>query len=345
MDSIPERCPRAYLMIFALLAVIILPATAWGEPDPNRVGAEECGQCHKKEFKAWNRSTHSVVLSDRDDDEAIEKSEEYAEALEIDDIEAAPECSSCHFTYFFDEDGDEQVTGVDCESCHGVGKQWIDIHSDYGSIGGAPIENPEDEDPLHREQRWAQSEAAGMLRPSNIAAVTSNCLDCHTGPGDRIVNEGGHTAGSDFDLPRWLAGEVRHNFHRTNQGENAEITAERARQLYVLGRALQLQYALVGLAGSTEGSAYSSAMQERAKAALSALEAIESAVSTPEVASIVALGKASSLVSPSGTAIEATAEKVAHQAAQFGENHDGSALGAIDPLIPSGARGQAFTGN
>jgi hypothetical protein len=328
-----------------LLVIAIFPMTAWGEPDPNRVGAEECGQCHKKEFKAWNRSTHSVVLSDRDDDEVIEKSEEYAEALGIDDIEAAPECSSCHFTYFFDEDDDEQVTGVDCESCHGVGKQWMDIHSDYGSVGGAPIENPEDEDPLHREQRWAQSEAAGMLRPGNIAAVTSNCLDCHTGPGDRIVNEGGHTAGSDFDLPRWLAGEVRHNFHRTNQGQNAEITAERRRQLYVLGRALQLQYALVGLSSSTEGTPYNSAMQGRAREAITALEAIESAAPTAEIASIVTIGKSTPLVSSDATATESAAEKIADQAAQFGANHDGSALSAIDPLIPSGARGQAFSGN
>ena len=63
--------------------------------------------------------------------------------------------------------------------------------------------------------------------PEQIVLVTRNCLNCHTGPGERVVNEGGHQPGSDFELVSRLRGEVRHNFHRTNQGANAEITPER----------------------------------------------------------------------------------------------------------------------
>ncbi len=57
-----------------------------------RVGPERCGECHKLEFRAWDRSHHALLLSDSESEEVLEKSEEIPSLLGIDDIEtdAAP---------------------------------------------------------------------------------------------------------------------------------------------------------------------------------------------------------------------------------------------------------------
>ena len=119
----------------------------------DRIGPERCGECHKKEFKAWNASTHSMLLSDSEDEEVLVKSEEIPDRLGIDDIESDAACVGCHFSYYRDEEGEEQLTSIDCESCHGAAAGWVDVHSDYGTRDGAQIERGEDENPTHRAAR------------------------------------------------------------------------------------------------------------------------------------------------------------------------------------------------
>lgn len=331
----------------ALLLLVLAPgaARAQGHVHPDKVGAERCGECHKKEFKAWDRSTHSVVLSDRDDPSVIEKSEEYAEKLGIFYIDEEDACASCHFTWFPDAEGEPQVTAVDCESCHGAARQWVDVHSDYGQAAdGSAIDDPAQEDPAHRAMRIQKSDAAGMRRPGEIVDVTRNCLNCHTGPGEKIVNVAGHTPGSDFELVTWLSGEVRHNFHRTKQGANAELTPDRKRQLYVVGRALDLEYALRGLATAKSDGAYSRAMAERAQKAIGHLETIQARQSIDEVGVVLTAAKDLQLTANNTAPLVAAADSIQAAVQQFASQHDGSRLVALDSLIPKGAVATPFGG-
>ncbi len=326
-----------------LLLASTLPAMGLAEDAADKkVGAEKCGECHKKEFKAWNVTKHSQILSDAEDEETIKQSEEIPERLGIDDIEVAAECSNCHFTYFYDEDGDEQLTSVDCESCHGYAREWVDIHSDYGVKNGSPIEDAEDEDPAHREARWKESTREGMLRPSNIYGVASNCLNCHKGPSERVVNIGGHTPGSKFELVSWLQGEVRHNFHRTNQASNAELSRDRKRQLYVLGRALDLEYSLRGLSSASADGPYFQAMKERVNGSKQQLEAVSNVLSLPELTQMLGALAGANLKPNQKAQLSAIANQIGQIAEKFARKHDGSQLAAVDTLIPQNAVGTTF---
>ena len=336
----PARRPRP----------VPVPAQRAGFAPPGagheKVGAERCGECHKKEFRSWNATSHASLLTDSEDDEVVEKAEEIPERLEIDDIEEDAACRGCHFSHYTDFEGDEQVTSVECESCHGAGADWVDVHSDYGSKDGQEIEKAADEDPAHREQRIKTSKQNGMLAPDEVVLVTRNCLGCHTGPDERTVNIGGHTPGSaDFELVSWLSGEVRHNFHRTNQGANAEISTNRRRQLYVIGRALELEYALRGLSGSTQDGTYLEAMKKRVGSAKANLQEISAATSLPEVKTMLSAAAGVSLAPNNQAQALAAADRIHQAARDFAAAHDGSKLGALDAQIPSGKKGSVSQGS
>ena len=340
------RTRRDFAVSGALLgAMFLIGAVSFQAAAADRVGPERCGECHKLEFKAWNETTHGTLLSDSEDDEVLEKSEAIPEALGIDDIETDPSCVGCHFSYYVDDDQEEQLTSVDCESCHGAASGWVDQHSDYGSKDGAPVERARDEDPAHRTKRLADAKASGMLRPAEIVSVTSNCLSCHTGPGEKIVNLGGHTPGSDSELVSWLGGEVRHNFHRTDQGANAKITPERKRQLYVVGRALELEYALRGLAGATKSGSYLDAMVSRVNGAKAHLEAAKAKQALAQIDAMLTAIANVKLAAGNEGAANVAADRVHRAAVDFAAAHDGAALGSIDSLIPNDAKGSAYTGN
>ncbi len=286
-----------------------------------------------------------MLLSDSEDEEVLVKSEEIPDRLGIDDIETDAACVGCHFSYYRDEEGEEQLTSIDCESCHGAAAGWVDVHSAYGTRDGAQIERAEDELPAHRATRRAKAKAKGMRHPDDIVSVTRNCLGCHTGPGEKIVNVGGHSPGSEFELVSWLDGEVRHNFHRTNQGGNDEIAIERKRQLYVTGRALDLEYAFRGLAKATQDGPYLQAMTRRTAEAKGHLKAVASRVSLPELEEMNAAADGVALEANNRANAEAAADRVHAAAIAFANAHDGSGLEAIDSLIPKQRKGSVYTGN
>lgn len=333
---------RGFAMSGTLLgAMFLFGSLPFQAVAADRVGPERCGECHKLEFRAWNESTHGTLLSDSESNEVLEKSEEISEALGIDDIETDASCVGCHFSSYIDDAQEEQLTSVDCESCHGAASGWVDLHGDYGPTG----DRAEDEDPTHKTKRLADAKASGMLNPAEIVSVTSNCLGCHTGPGEQIVNVGGHTPGSNFELVSWLSGEVRHNFHRTGQGANAQITAERRRQLYVVGRALELEYALRGLASATKTGIYREAMVGRINDAKGHLEKVKAKQALTQIDAMLSALASVNLAAGNEGAANAAADRVHRAAVEFAAAHDGAALGSIDPLIPKTEKGSAYTGD
>ena len=117
------------------------------------------------------------------------------------------------------------VAGVSCESCHGGAADWLAIHADYGGDGVTKAT----ESAEHRAQRVEDSIAHGMNNPHNIYLIARQCYDCHTVPNEKLVNVGGHLAGSqDFELVAWSQGMVRHNFLRTGGTTNGDAQPGRA---------------------------------------------------------------------------------------------------------------------
>ena len=104
-----------------------------------------------------------------------------------------------------------------------------------------------------------------MNNPHNVYLIAKQCYNCHTVPNEKLVNVGGHQAGSkDFELVAWSQGMVRHNFLRTGGTANAESTAAQLRVMYVVGVMTDLEYSLRAVAAATQKAAFGVASAERA---------------------------------------------------------------------------------
>jgi hypothetical protein len=196
--------------------------------DPHKVlGAQSCEKCHAAEIQTWKRTPHhETFLTLHRKPEA----QQIASKLGIANFKADSNCIQCHYT--MDQVGGqlEAIAGVSCESCHGPAQDWIAVHNDYG---GANVTKAQ-ETPEHRALRFSKSIELGMRNPVNVYLLAQSCYRCHTVPDERLVNVGGHHAGSlDFELVSWSQGTVRHNFVRTDGKVNAEETQGRLRLMFV----------------------------------------------------------------------------------------------------------------
>lgn len=110
---------------------------------------------------------------------------------------ASGACVRCHGTVFR---GDANA-GVSCESCHGPGRDYIELHQKKGAHAAAV--------------------AAGMsdLR-GKPAAIASLCVSCHAVSDRRIVGAG-HPSGAGFDAGAGL----RQIVHWTTSYDYAQVSA------------------------------------------------------------------------------------------------------------------------
>ena len=294
--------------------------------DPALVmGPDACGECHKSSVAAWKATKHATTFKDLPRRKSAKK---IAKNMGIRRLKSDSACLSCHFTSAEVKGKVKPIAGIACESCHGAGKNWIKEHSDYGGKGVTK----ESEPPDHAKARYVKSEAAGMIRPGNLYEVAANCYGCHTVPNEKLVNVGGHAAGSKFELVSWSQGEVRHNVWYSK--ENNEASAARKRMMYIVGKALDLEFALRGIAKATQKATYAVAMAKRASAAGKAMKKIAAAVKTPEIEAIVATANGVKLKLNNSANLTAAADKIGAQAKKFSRAHDGSKFAAVDALLP-----------
>jgi hypothetical protein len=318
--------PFSRTLPLAALAIALAAAPAAGGPDPTRVmGAERCGECHKNEFAAWKQTTHYATLTTL---HRRPSAQEIASKLGVKSLKREGVCVTCHYTEMPGASGaPEVVSGISCESCHGAARDWIDVHGDYG---GKSVTRDQ-ESPQHRTERLARSAAAGMLGPSDVGRLAARCYECHTVPNEKLVNVGGHTAGSDFELVSWSQGEVRHNFGVGE--ENREASPEHLRVLYVLGQALALEANLRGVAKGTEKARYATSMAKRVAAAKESLAAILAAAKIPEVEAMLSAAGGVALKLDNQAALTAAADRVGDAARRFAGREDGAGLAALDALV------------
>ena len=302
--------------------------------DPEKVVISErdsrvpCGECHVREYEVWQDSKHATGFNtlhrtDRAQDILREM------GLRVSKRQEAL-CLKCHYTVKAPSLG--AIAGVSCESCHGAARDWLDVHNTWGS----GVEHPDDESTEHAAARIAASLAGGMLRPSgDLYAVAANCFECHTVPVEDLVNVGGHNSGSGtFELVEWAA-SVRHNFVEaqwTPGSGNREPSPERTRMMYVIGRILDYEYSLRGMARATVPARFSKAMERRATRARRALETVVQVTDIPEVREILVQSRNTRLAPGNQSALLEVVGQIRTLGQSFTRAHDGTELVALDPL-------------
>ena len=298
-------------------------------PDPAKiVGADQCAKCHQPEVQQWMRTPHFATF---DALHRTPRAKEIAGRLGERSIKRSSVCTQCHYTAQQQEGRLRVVAGVSCESCHGGAVDWLAIHADYGGAGIAK----ESESAEHRANRVDESVARGMNNPHNIYLIARQCYDCHTVPNERLVNAGGHLAGSnDFELVAWSQGMVRHNFLRTGGTTNGELTPAELRVTFVVGVLTDLEYSLRAVAEATEKATFGVASAQRAARMKRQLREIQRLVDEPLLERALDAVSTLELRLGNSEAIVAAADAVGHAACEFAEQGDGSRLDALDPLLP-----------
>ncbi|MDH3223623.1 MAG: cytochrome c family protein, partial [Gemmatimonadota bacterium] len=333
----------------AVLMVAGMGGLLWGQEPPSfedspflRIDPEKivmssrdarvpCGECHVDEFAVWEQTPHATGFN------TLHRSDGAADILERMDLQVAKRqeslCLRCHYTV---DTSLRAIAGVSCESCHGAARDWIDVHNDLGT----GVERPEDESPEHRAQRVEASVAGGMLRPSgDLYSVAANCFECHTVPIEDLVNRGRHSTGSArFELVEW-ADRIRHNYVEaqwTPGSENREPTTERKRVAYAVGKLLDYEFSIRGMAAATEDGRYAKGMERRVSDAYRQLEAIASAQPVPQVVEVLRIGKTLPIQPGNQTPLLAAADRMRTLGQAFAADNDGSGLAALDALVEGG---------
>jgi hypothetical protein len=315
---------RHSLAAFALTLGFGIPAAFPGqvhEIDPAKVvGSQKCGECHKYEVEAWKTTPHFATFDSMHRSPAGQK---IASALGIKRIKSESLCLTCHYTVQKKGAEAEPISGVSCESCHGAAQDWLNIHNDKK---------------LSREERRTKSEAAGMIRPDDMYAVAANCYQCHLVPNEKLVNTGGHAAGSkEFELVSWSQGMVRHNFLQEdgNEGKvNKEDDQNRKRMMFATGAILDLEYSLRGVASATQKATYGITMAQRTAGLKKKIAEIQKAAPTDEVAQIVTTVNGVALKLNNQAQLTEAADKVAELGKKFSSAETGDKLAGLDPMLP-----------
>lgn len=297
--------------------------------------AAQCAQCHENAVNAWSESVHKKTYDElhlRDEAQAV------LERLGMSgSIRRNNECVQCHYTQSAKEPGGRASTvmGVSCQRCHGPAKGWMDLHQNAEAV---PT----------RAERLKKSEAEGMRLTNDIYTLAMNCFQCHTVPREDLVNKGQHPAGSDFELVAWSHGEVRHNFLnddpalRKEQGENKDTSKDTKAIFYVVGKTLDLEFALRGLAKATEEGTYLTAMGERAQKAyddlkgLGGMDKVLSQVPVDGGKVKIATGNEAEYMK-AANAIRGVAKTIESDKGSFG-----SAITAAAGKLPSEYRGKVY---
>jgi hypothetical protein len=328
----PRHLPGALLLLVAVTAPAAAqqaPSSPYLRVDPERILIKEatsgqpCGECHKQETEVWKGTKHATGF------ESMHRSDAGKEIMGALGFRTAKRqealCMRCHYTVGTEKTA---VAGVSCESCHGAGKEWINVHNKFS--GGA--KSKADETPAATEARLGAARAAGMLTPSmDLYGVAANCFDCHTAPVERLVNDSPHNSGSPkFDLVERM-GKIRHNF--LGGGANREMTRERKRVVFVVGRMLAYEYAIRGMAYATVDGTYAKSKSKAVKRAFDQLQEIAGAVRIPAVDAALAAGQKAKLTVNNNADLLAAAEQIRAAGQRFASGNNGATLAAIDAVI------------
>ena len=331
--AVPVRFQIVRLILPALMIMLVaqIAQVSLGQVqcDPTKVmSAEACAKCHSGAVQVWQSTPHFKTfteLSRNPEAKAICKK------MGLRSVKRSNVCIDCHFTQRESNGRAKPVSGVSCESCHGASAEWINVHNDYGG----PTANRESESEQHAAERLASSTAAGMRNTRNLYLIASSCLNCHTVPNEKLVNVGGHRAGSkDFELVAWSQGSVRHNFLRTDGSSNAHSSPERLRVMYIVGLIADLEYSTRATAVATQNATYGIEVANRAARSAMKLYTVQQKIENPEVQKVLEVFAQADLRTNNAEQLFAIAHEIQNSGSRFATENDGSKLAAIDPFLP-----------
>jgi hypothetical protein len=104
--------------------------------------------------------------------------------------------------------------------------------------------------------------------------------------------------------------------------------------MYIVGQALDLEYALRGVAKATEKAKYAVAMAKRAKRAEKRLQKIAEMVDAPEIQAILAIAAEAKLKLNNEEQLTTAANGVSVEAKKLSDSYDGSQFAGIDAILP-----------
>ena len=145
------------ILLFIAIALVLfgLPFIAYTAED--YVGANKCKVCHMKIFKSWEQTSHAKAFEVLKPGAAAEAKQAAGLDLQKDYTQDST-CVSCHTT------GTPQQAGIQCEACHGAGKQYSNIKIMNKAAWKA--------DP---DKQCAMAVEAGLVRKP----TTEHCTVCH----------------------------------------------------------------------------------------------------------------------------------------------------------------------
>ena len=314
-------CFCGLLMIFGLAAV----GTAASDP-AKIVGPNACAECHEQEVEAWKDTYHFKTFREMP---RKKEANEIAERMGVQRIRSETLCLSCHYTVQEKEKKQQPIAGISCESCHSAGEDWIKVHSQFSG------KTEKTESKAEKEARLKLSDSKGMIRPSSLYQLAKNCYGCHVVPKEDLVNKGGHTAGSAFELVSWSQGEVRHNTWHSKGKENVPASATHKRMLYLVGLGVELETGIRAVSQATVRKRYAFEMAKRVDQARKQLAAAAKAVpSVPEIAKMVEYAYSAGLKLNNERSLTAAADGVSKLLGSITEKYDGSTMAGLDGMIP-----------
>jgi len=291
------------------------------------VGPNACAECHKQETEAWKGSHHFKTFRDMP---RRKEANEIAEKMGVQRIRSESLCLNCHYTVQEKEKKSQPIAGISCESCHSAGEDWIKVHSQYSG------KTEKTESKAEADARLKLADSKGMIRPSSLYRLAKNCYGCHVVPQEDLVNKGGHTAGSAFELVSWSQGEVRHNTWHSKGKQNVPANAARKRMLYLVGLGVELETSIRAVGRATTRKRYAFEMAKRVDRARKQLAAAAKAVpNVPEIAKMVEYAYSAGLKLNNERFLTAAADGVSKVLASVIEKYDGSTMGGLDGLIPA----------
>ncbi|MGH1417737.1 MAG: cytochrome c family protein [Hyphomicrobiaceae bacterium] len=290
-------------------------------------GPNACAECHKQETEVWKKTHHFKTFRNMPRSKDARK---IARKLGIRRIKSDSLCLGCHFTQEVVRKKTRVTAGISCESCHGPGKDWEKIHSEFSGK-----KNKEQESKSEATARWKLSEQRGMIRPNTLYKLAKNCYSCHVVPNEKLVNIGGHAAGSPFELLSWSQGEVRHNVWYSKGKSNKTASANRRRMMYLAGLAVEIETAIRAVGVATKKKDYAIRMAHRANNARIKLAKVARALSdVVELRKIVTLSHSAGLKLNNKKSLFHAANKISTQAQRLLSAYDGSTFAGIDKLLP-----------
>ncbi len=333
----PRRRPaarrRAACPALLALTLLGLPAAAHGASqrlDPERtVGPEACAKCHDREYRVWQETAHARIFASL---HQRPRAQEIARKLDIHLVRHDSLCLNCHYTPRLLSGKVTARAGVSCESCHGPARDWLTVHNTFE---GRQVQRRA-ETPDQRRRRQDRNAEAGMRAGGRLYDLVSRCYSCHLVPEERLVDAGGHNPGGSFDLAERFD-RIRHNFVTGGRTANAPLTAERRRQLYVLGLALELEHALRGLAEARAAGGYADSRVRRVEAVKKRIRKVQKAVAVPQLAAALAAADGLRLEAGNAAEVGHAVARVAAAARGFAEQENGSRLAALDALWAAAA--------